>query len=356
MALTTAQSRSLKRLRSIGASAQAVRLTDDAIRCLIYIATADLGIQLADTLAPQGVVPKLFDPDFVGGVVLPGAPVAELYEAALQANPEVETYVHSLASIHKARLKYRQVLSSQQFPSMDQVAPRGLLQYGQLSPAGLAALLVWRKWLFDLDNRAAQDTGYLFEPVIASAIGGTPASSAKSPIRRLGRAGGRQVDCIKGQSAYEIKIRITIAASGQGRWAEELSFPAEARASGFEPILVVLDPTPNPKLAEVQRAFLQSGGRVYLGEDAWQHLRDEAGPEMGTFLENYVRLPLEDIYAAFDETETLPDLTVSDHGRQIHFSIGDETWTVQRDAHPDLEPEPEPALRADVSDGLPGID
>ena len=44
--------------------------------------------------------------------------------------------------------------------------PRGLLQYGGMSPKTLAGFLLWRKWIFDIDNRAGQETGYLFEPII----------------------------------------------------------------------------------------------------------------------------------------------------------------------------------------------
>jgi hypothetical protein len=30
------------------------------------------------------------------------------------------------------------------------------------------------EWLYDIDNRSAQETGYLFEPILAAAIGGIP--------------------------------------------------------------------------------------------------------------------------------------------------------------------------------------
>ncbi len=69
-----------------------------------------------------------------------------------------------------------------------------------------------------IDNRAAQETGYLFEPIIANAIGGVSLSAAKSPIRRYRDPDRyRQVDCIRDKLAYEIKMRVTIAASGKGR-------------------------------------------------------------------------------------------------------------------------------------------
>jgi hypothetical protein len=52
-------------------------------------------------------------------------------------------------------------------------------------------------------------------------------------------ADGRQIDCldVDAKIAYEFKLRVTIAASGQGRFAEELSFPVECRAAGLTPVL-----------------------------------------------------------------------------------------------------------------------
>jgi len=43
-----------------------------------------------------------------------------------------------------------------------------MLQYGQADPAALAVLLTWRKWIYDIDNRAAQETGYVFEPALVA--------------------------------------------------------------------------------------------------------------------------------------------------------------------------------------------
>ena len=172
-----------------------------------------------------------------------------------------------MASLHKARLKYQTILETQPIPTMEQVGPRGLLQYGTMSHASLGALLFWRKWFFDIDNRAGQETGYLFEPVIAYAVGGTPVPASRSPVKRSrDNSKGRQIDCLIGDHAYEIKIRVTIAASGQGRWGEELEFPVDCRTSGYKPILVVLDSTENPKLTELSRAFRDNGGEVYIGD------------------------------------------------------------------------------------------
>lgn len=329
MSLSTAQRASYERILNPGSSAQAVGLTDDHVRALIYIAAQDIGITGLPT--PQAPVPDLFDDSFNLDFEFPGIPPLQLFELALSMNPEMEAYVGCLAALDKARLKYRQVLSTQPLPTMDQVGPRALLQFKQLESRSLAALLVWRKWLYDIDNRAAQDTGYLFEPVISAAIGGVSYGARNSPIRRQNDSSkGRQVDCIIGKRAYEFKIRVTIAASGQGRWGEELSFPAEAKNAGFTPIIVVLDPTPNTKLTELTKAYEAADGESYLGEAAWDHLKDTATPEMSIFLEKYIHKPLDAVVGALSEDELLPDFKLSAESGGINFQVGGDSWKISR--------------------------
>ena len=111
-----------------------------------------------------------------------------------------------LAALHKGRLKDENILRTQPISTIEQVGPRGILQYGALTPTALTGFLFWRKWFYDIDNRAAQETGYIFEPIIANAIGGTPAPSKKSPVKRRANGNkGRQVDCVKDKRAYELK-------------------------------------------------------------------------------------------------------------------------------------------------------
>ena len=331
MPLTTAQSSKYQSILNPGSSAQAVRLSPDHVRALIYIAARDTAV--AGLPNPASEVPGLFDDDFDLAFTFPGPDPRGLFELALSLNAELETYVGCLATIHKFRLKYRKVLFTQPFATMDQVGPRALLQYKQLENRSLAALLVWRKWLYDIDNRAAQDTGYLFEPVISAAIGGASFGARNSPVRRLNDPSkGRQVDCVLDDRAYEIKIRVTIAASGQGRWREELSFPAEAQAAGFVPVLVVLDPTDNPKLAELVRAYQAAGGEHYLGQDAWAHLRETASAEMAIFLEKYIHAPLDAVVDALSDDEPLPSLQLTDLVTSVQFELSDDSWVVPRNA------------------------
>ena len=221
-----------------------------------------------------------------------------------------------------------------------------------MSPKALAALLFWRKWFFDVDNRAGQETGYLFEPVIAYAVGGTPVPARRSPVKRHDDPSkGRQVDCLLGRKAYEFKIRVTIAASGQGRWREELNYPADCRASGYTPVLVVIDSTPNPKLHELSKAFLNNRGRVYLGNDAWEHLEGLAGPTMAKFLEKYVRAPIKHLIA--EAADTLPEMIVSMSSAAISIDIGGEELRIERRPG-GVQDEGEDEIPDDAIDELPG--
>lgn len=238
--------------------------------------------------------------------------------------------------MHKSRLKYERILQTQPLPTIDQVGPRGLLQYGSLSPQALTGFLFWRKWLFDIDNRAGQETGYLFEPIIASAIGGVPAGTRRSPIYREGDVtkGQRQVDCIRDDVAYEFKLRVTTAASGQGRWQEELDFPRDCKANGFTPVLIVLDPTRNEKLDALERAFIAHGGEVHIA-DAWPYLNVLAGATMTIFLERYVHEPIRRLLASLPDTDTeetmvLPELMLRMSGGNVTINVGGETLLINR--------------------------
>lgn len=283
--------------------------------------------------------------------------VVDLLEFGESLDEDFPTYLKCLTELHKRRRKYGLILQRQPLPTMVQVSPRSLMEYGpDFPPEALASWLTWRKFFYDLDNRSAQETGYLFEPILASAIGGAPKSSRERVVRRRAdNSKGRQVDCWKvlpdGTAlAYELKLRVTIAASGQGRFAEELSFADDCRQSGAKPVLVVLDPTENNKLTELQAAFRRHGGEAYIGDDAWSHLADEAGPTMAKFIERYVRRPLSEISAfetalANDPTRrglVLLDLAAGLNGSQLSIRLGNHERMIERNEDPSLAIE-EPA-------------
>ena len=183
-------------------------------------------------------------------------------------------------------------------------------------------------------------------------MGGIRVPAKKSPVKRHNdNRKGRQVDCLLGKRAYELKIRVTIAASGQGRWREELDFPIDCKESGYKPVLVVLDSTSNPKLSELKRAFLGQNGEVYLGAAAWEHLDKLAGPAMSLFLETYVRGPIERLIE--NAPETLPTFIAKMSDNNISIAVGSETFHIVRhesETNEDQHDEPPD----DVEDNIPG--
>ncbi len=277
--------------------------------------------------------------------------VVEMLEVGRSLDDDFQTYLRCLTELHKRRRKYGLILQRQPLPTMVQVSPRALMEYGpDFPPEALASWLSWRKFFYDLDNRSAQETGYLFEPILAAAIGGEPKSAKTRVVRRSDDASkGRQVDCWKvgadgSPLAYELKLRVTIAASGQGRFGEELSFAVDCRNSGAKPILVVLDPTENEKLTGLQAAYLAEGGAAYVGPAAWQHLEDEAGPTMAEFIERYVRTPVAAV-TAFElmvkddpnhRVHTLLDLAASVNGNSLTISLGTHDRIIERHEDPSL--------------------
>ena len=261
------------------------------------------------------------------------------------AVPDFKTVLRCLSEIHKRRRKYAYILQNQPVPTMDQIARRGLLEHGLTALPGLTSWLIWRKWIYDIDGRSGQETGYLFEPILASALGGEPFSGTNSPIKRAEKSGGRQVDCIvdaDGEpTAYEFKARVTIAASGQGRFAEELSFPRDCAYSGYRPVLLVMDPTWNPRLADLANAFKAAGGTYYVGDDMWAHVEERSGPEIAKFVRKYVKEPILEIS---DHEEKLLDLSLryvpGANSDSIQVSVGEQSWAIgprpRRNEAPDI--------------------
>lgn len=213
-------------------------------------------------------------------------------------------YLKNLCDLYRRRVKYYYILQTQSFPNTEQIVPRSLLEYGNCENQLLADWLEWRKWIFDIDNRSAQETGYVFEPILASCLGGESRSAQNSPVKRIDENGkptsnGRQVDCYieDAKEVYELKMRVTIAASGQGRFSEEMSFPYEARQAGLTPILVVFDDNESALLTKLKNKYVECGGKFYIGDDAWDILRDRAGVEMGLFINKYIYPPINSMEA-----------------------------------------------------------
>ncbi|RFU63684.1 restriction endonuclease [Peribacillus saganii] len=263
---------------------------------------------------------------------------------ALDPSNIIYLYLKNLSDLHRRRFKYRYILSKQPFPSAEQIGPRSLIEYGNCNEELLFNWLHWRKWIYDIDNRSAQETGYLFEPILASCIGGESVSHRNSPVKRLTIDGdptekGRQIDCYieegTNKSAYELKLRVTIAASGQGRFGEEMSFPKEANAAGIKPVLIVFDSTPSELLRKLKKQYEDNNGEVYLGQGAWNLLIKKAGPEMGQFIKKYLKPPLEAIATTEIKIPQNISLRATEEEIKIINDQGDE-YFIKRSKKPEV--------------------
>lgn len=71
--------------------------------------------------------------------------LVESLAACIAHEPDFSLYFANLAALHKRRLKYQRILSTQPRPTMNQIGPRSLLEFGGVNHELLAAWLVWRK-------------------------------------------------------------------------------------------------------------------------------------------------------------------------------------------------------------------
>lgn len=319
-----------------------VVISDGELYALLSIAFVDLGWSHEELGAERISLPSenyyeipLSWFDSQGKAEFSSVKIVELLKLAFEKDNDFGLYIENFSALHRRRVKYRRILSSQPMPNMDQIGPRSLLEYGCCETSLLANWMVWRKWVYDIDNRSAQETGYLFEPLLASCLGGEPVGAKNSPVKRLDQNGnskkeGRQIDCLVPGSnrTYELKLRVTIAASGQGRFGEELSFAEESQAAGFIPVLLVLDPTPSSRLTELSEKYISCGGEFYHGEEAWKHMEEEAGEVISVFVEKHIRPAIQGI----EEVDILlPEpinLTWSED--KIKISSSSSSYTINR--------------------------
>ena len=245
-------------------------------------------------------------------------------------------YMKNLCDLYRRRVKYHYILKKQPFPNAEQIVPRSLLEYGNCENQLLADWLEWRKWIFDIDNRCAQETGYIFEPILANCLGGEARSAKNSPVKRIDDNGnattnGRQIDCYieEAKEVYELKMRVTIAASGQGRFSEEMSFPYEAQKAGLIPILVVFDNNESALLTKLKNRYIECNGKCYIGNDAWKILQERAGHEMGIFINKYIYPPINSMEQCL---QSIPhEITLSKQESQIVISNTTNRYTIDRE-------------------------
>lgn len=306
-------SKSLKqyysKCKTHGTKEAQVMLSDYELYILLALVANDLNLssyKIRDELSlPSLNYYKLPLNFFINNVSQMMVTIEEIYDCILSfstENEDFQLYFSNLTALHRRRIKFFNILKNQNFPTVEQVGPRILLEFGSGDIEIVSNWLRWRKWFYDLDNRSAQETGYLFEPIVNSSLGGQAVAAQNSPVKRIESNGdvtenGRQIDCYveDEKTAYELKLRVTIAASGQGRWKEELSFPAECNRAGIKPVLLVLDPTPSHRLTDLEQAYIDNGGLAYVGDAAWEYMEQAAGDTMGIFVSKYIRPPIENI-------------------------------------------------------------
>ena len=112
-----------------------------------------------------------------------------ILSACFNKDQDFALFIENLSALHRRRIKFKRILSSQPLPTMEQIGPRILLEYGTCDIELLANWMTWRKWIYDIDNRSALETGYLFEPILASSLGGETVGAKNSPIKRIDENG-----------------------------------------------------------------------------------------------------------------------------------------------------------------------
>ncbi len=344
MAVSTSIHQLLTRCKVHGNGDAQVMLTDSELYILFFLSIRDLGWDRSaygfdDVELPDSDYYKIPISWFSALNIADSTPprLLRILDAACTQHQDYSLFISNLSALHRRRVKYARILSGQRLPGIDQIAPRSLLEYGVCETDLLCNWMVWRKWVYDIDNRAGQETGYFFEPILASCLGGESVGARNSPVKRLNSQGrptnhGRQIDCFVPSlnRVYELKTRVSIAASGQGRFSEELSFPRECAAAGFIPILLVIDPTPSNRLEELGRAFLGAGGMCFTGQEAWTHMAEAAGDVISEFIDKYIKPPLQ---AFEDGFPALPSpVTLTWGTDEVKIAIAGNGYIVPRSA------------------------
>ena len=141
MGLTKAQATIWQKARSLGNGVQAVGLSNDCCAYLVGRIVQDL--RLVDRFPEfQQPLPPFFSSDPLEDLVVFGLDAKTLFERLVMSQSDTDTYFACLAAMHKARLKYERILSTQPLPTLEQVGPRGLLQFGKLKSDALAGFLL----------------------------------------------------------------------------------------------------------------------------------------------------------------------------------------------------------------------
>lgn len=316
----------LRRSRAMP-SGTGLRSLDDAMLLrLIGFLERDLGFEGQIESLPDMLRPKhdyFSAPLLRGAAPLPLSSHAQagrinerdlLERVLLEANEIISDFMtafQSLCEIQKRRMRFRQILNAHPFPDIEQLAPRGMLEAGLSGPCEASSWLRWRKFLYDIDNRAAQESSHLYIKVLAHCLGGKSHNAQTSPVRRsTDQMSRRRIDCLVEDRVYDLKTRMTEAPSRRARFGDEMSFPRDCQVSGYRPILLVLHALPGERTEELIGQYEIYGGEVHVGDGAWRHIKKNSSLTMQNFLKCYV-FPWQDKVTS--ETGDVMDLSLKYH-------------------------------------------
>jgi hypothetical protein len=127
-------------------------ITDDELASLIAIAVSNLNWSLEELGIRKIVLPyydyykiplNWFDENHNLGV--DPDTVINYLKVCFSKDNDFALFIENLSALHRRRVKYKRILSSQPLPTMDQIGPRVLLEYGGCNITLLANWMLWRK-------------------------------------------------------------------------------------------------------------------------------------------------------------------------------------------------------------------
>jgi len=130
--LTKVHQALVAKVKAVGNSGMAVPLDDAGCSYLLSLVVHDLG--LVSAFPELAEVPKpFFGTTPLQSLRIDGVDFLDLFERLVRVKEDADSYFFCLATLDRARLKYEKILQAQPLPTIDQVGPRGLLQFGPLA-------------------------------------------------------------------------------------------------------------------------------------------------------------------------------------------------------------------------------
>src|SRR5699024_9682333 len=143
MELTQAQKSLIEKAQSEGGGELGTGLTDEECAYLVAVIIKDLDLLEKFPEINEGDIPDFYNSN-VRELAIEDVNFIDLIKRVISIEPDADTYFACLAKLQKSRLKYSKIIEYQDLPTMEQVGPRSLLQYGQMDSDSLATFILWR--------------------------------------------------------------------------------------------------------------------------------------------------------------------------------------------------------------------